>query len=318
MGDSRAPAGAPELLYYRPWRGAFRRPAAAVWPVARVSLGMVLRRRLFWGIYGLGLFVFAMFFFGQYFLAWAQGQTAEGEVEVGSFGRANPNNLIQFVRFFLKVDGSGASYRIFFNYQIFIVMIVLALAGSVLVGNDLRFGSLPFYLSKPLSRRHYLLGKGLAVAVFINLMTTLPALVLYVQFGLLDSWDYFYDRAYLFFGILGYGLVLTVSLTLILLATAMWLRRTVPLIMAWTTLFFFLRQLSFLLVDGLRFHARWRLIDLWNDAGLLGTLMLRVDPRSVRPEVQPPWPEAALVLGGVSLACLTYLVVRIRAVEIVR
>jgi hypothetical protein len=259
-----------------------------------------------------------MFFFGQYLLGWARGQVSEGEVEVGAFGRANPNQLIQLLRVFLKVDGSGESYRTFFSYQIFIVMIVLALAGSVIVGNDLRFGSLPFYLSKPLSRRHYLLGKGLAVAVFINLMTTLPALVLYVQYGLLESWDYFTTQAYLFFGILGYGLVLTVSLTLILLATAMWLRRTVPLIMAWTTLFFFLRQLAQLLVDGLRFHARWRLIDLWNDAGLIGTKMLGVDPRSIRPEIQPAWPEAALVLGGVSLTCLTYLVLRIRAVEIVR
>ncbi len=149
-------------------------------------------------------------------------------------------------------------------------------------------------------------------------MTTLPALVLYVQYGLLESWSYFIDRGYLFFGILGYGLVLTVSLTLILLATALWLRRTVPLVMAWTTLFFFLRQLGQLLVDGLRFGARWRLIDLWNDAGLIGARLLRVDPRSIRADFQPAWPEAALVLGGVSLLCLTYLVLRIRAVEIVR
>jgi hypothetical protein len=318
MGDSRAPAGAPDLLYYRPWRGAFRRPAYSVWPVARVALGMVLGRRLFWWLYGLGLFIFGMFFFGQYFLAWAQGQVSEAEVDVGGMGRANPNNLIQFLRFFLKVDGSPEMFRTFFLYQNFIVVIVLALAGSIVIGNDLRFGSLPFYLAKPLSRRHYLLGKGLAVAALINLMTTLPALALYAQYGLLDSWDYFFDRAYLFFGILGYGLVLTVSLTLLLLATAMWLRRTVPLIMAWTTLFFFLRSLAQLLVDGLRLSERWRLIDLWNDAGLLGSMMLRVDLRALRPEAQPPWHEAALVLGGVSLACLTYLVLRIRGVEIVR
>ena len=71
------------------------------------------------------------------------------------------------------------------------VMILLALAGSILVGNDFHFGSLPFYLSKPLSRWHYVAGKCLAVAVFVNLMTTVPALVLFVQYGLLDSWDYF-------------------------------------------------------------------------------------------------------------------------------
>jgi ABC-type transport system involved in multi-copper enzyme maturation permease subunit len=320
MGESRAPAGPPELLYYRPWRGPFRRPAASVWPIARVALGMMLRRRLFWAVYGLGLVVFAMFFFGQYMLAWAQGQMGEGEVEVGGLGRADPRSLIHLFRHFLKIDGSGESYRTFFIYQVFMVMVVLALAGAVLVGNDLRFGSLPYYLSKPLSRRHYLLGKGLAVAVFINLMTTLPALILYVQNGLVtdvDFYSYFVGESYLFFGILGYGLVLTVSLTLILLATALWLRRTVPLIMAWTTLFYFCRLLTQALVDGLKFPVHWRLLDLWNDALLIGDVFLRVPPQSLRNPQPPAW-EAALVLGGVSLSCLTYLVLRIRAVEIVR
>ena len=73
-------------------------------------------------------------------------------------------------------------------------MIVLALAGSVLVGNDFRFGSLPFYLSKPLGRWHYVLGKCLAVAVFVNVMTTILALILLVEYGLLDSWDYFVEH----------------------------------------------------------------------------------------------------------------------------
>jgi ABC-type transport system involved in multi-copper enzyme maturation permease subunit len=307
-------------LYYRPWRGPFRRPAAAVWPVARGALSMMFRRKLFWGIYALGLAIFAMFFFGVYLLGWAEGQTAEREVEVGGLGRADPRALIGLMRAVLKIDGSGETYRIFFVYQVFVVVIVLALAGSLVIGNDLRFGSLPFYLSKPIGRRHYLLGKGLAVAVFINLMTTVPALVLYLQYGLVTDVsfeDYFVGRAYLFGGILGYGLVLTTSLTLILLATATWLRRTVPLIMAWTTLFFFCRLLGTALVDGLHFAPRWRLIDLWNDAALIGNKLLRIRPEGLR-GTHPSWQEAALVLTGVSLTCLTYLILRIRAVEIVR
>jgi ABC-type transport system involved in multi-copper enzyme maturation permease subunit len=315
MGESRAPAGMPELLYYRPWRGTLRQPAFAIWPIARVSLNLMLRRKLFWGIYGLGLVIFAMFFFGQYLLAWAQGQMGEGDVDVGGFGKANPEVLMNLLRGLLKIDGTGESYKTFFLYQIFVVMIVLALAGSIIIGNDLLFGSLPFYLSKPLSRAHYLWGKGLAVGVFINLLTTLPALVLYVQYRILYPSDP--ARIDLFFGILGYGLVLTISLTLILLATATWLRRTVPLVMAWSTLFFFLRMLATGLVDGLHFHRRWRLIDLWNDAALVGNQFLSIDPRTLR-GMHPPWQEATWVLGGVSLTCLIYLILRIRAVEIVR
>jgi hypothetical protein len=145
-----------------------------------------------------------------------------------------------------------------------------------------------------------------------------PAVILFVQWGVMESWDYFYESFGLLLGILGYGLVLTVTLTLLLLATAIWLRRTVPLIMTWTALFFFCRSLATALVDKLQFSPRWRLIDLWNSTSLIGKVCLGIRARPGRPVMQPSWHEAALVLVGVSLLCLTYLIRRIRAVEIVK
>jgi ABC-2 type transport system permease protein len=287
--------------------------AHGVWPIARTALRQIFARKLFWGLYALGLMTFLLFFFGQYLLAWAETQIRETDVRVGGLGRANPRDLVHFLRNFLKLNGSGDTFRNLIWYQGYMVMVILALAGSVLIGNDMRFGSLPFYLSKPLSRRHYLLGKALAVAVFVNMMTTVPAIVLFVQYGLLDSWMYFVRRAYLLLGILGYGAVLSVSLTLILLATATWLRRTVPLIMAWTTLFFFSRLLARGLVEDLHMDPRWRLLDLWNDMYLVGSACLRVP----NPPNHPAWGLAALVLAGVSVGCLVYLVKRIKAVEVV-
>jgi ABC-2 type transport system permease protein len=318
MGESRSQAATPELLHYRPWRGDFRSPTVSVWPIARVALMSLFRRWIFWIIYALGLLIFLLFFFGQYLLSWALTQAGETEVQLGGWGRTNPRNLIQLFRFLLKLDGGPQTYYNFFSYQSHIVMIVLALAGSILIGNDMRFGSLPFYLSKPLSRWHYLLGKGLAVAVFINLLTTLPTLILFVQWGLLESWDYFYDNFDLLLGILGYGAVVTVTLTLLLLATATCLRKTVPLIMMWTTLFFFLSLLSSALVHDLHFSPRWRLIDLWGDTALIGRVCLGLPERPMEFANHPPWYEAALTLGGVCLLCLIYLIRRIRAVEIVR
>ena len=303
-------ARTPELLHYRPWTGTFRGPWASVWPIGRVALGMLFRRRLFWVLYALSLLIFLLFFFGQYLLAYAEVQATPVK------GQFNPRDLVGLLRGFLELDGTGKTYRTFMEYQGYMVMIVLALAGSILIGNDLRYGSMPYYLSKPLSRRHYLLGKSVAVAVFINLMTTIPALILFVQYGLLDSWRYFYEQGHLLVGILGYGLVLTLCLSLLLLASAMWLRRTVPLIMMWTTLFLFCRLLGDALVRGLRFHPRWRLIDLWNDMYLIGSWCLRMEPAQAF--FQPTRVEAALVLGGVTLTCLTYLIMRIRAVEIVK
>src|SRR5207253_8046693 len=193
-------------------------------PIARTALWMIFRRRMFWVLYAFGLLIFFMFFFGQYLLAWAVSQLAEQTVRVGAV-RAEPERLVHLLREVLRLDGSAYTYRNFFWYQGYMVMIVLAFTGSVLVGNDFHFGSLPFYLAKPLGRWHYLLGKCLAVGVFVNLMTTLPALILYVQFGLLDSWNYFIDNFHLLIGIIGYGLLLTVSMSLMMVAVAVWLRR---------------------------------------------------------------------------------------------
>ncbi len=305
------------LLHYRPWRGRFHSPIRSIWPVARISLWMMFRRKLFWTLYILGLLIFFMFFFGQYLLAWAEGQTAEQTIRVGLF-RTEPSHFIHLLRDILKLNGTPETYRNFFWYQGYTVMIILALAGSILVGNDFHFGSLPFYLSKPLGRWHYVAGKCLAVAVFINLMTTLPALILFVQFGLLDSWAYFVHGGWLLLGIVGYGLLLTACLSIMLVGAATWLRQTVPLIMLWATLFFFFRLLAAALVDGFHYHPRWRLIDLWNDTYILGNACLGIPYANDRPGSQPTNVEAGLVLGALTLLCLIYVNLRIRAVEIVR
>ncbi len=302
----------PELLHYRPWKGNFHAPWRTVWPIARTALGLMMRRRLFWLLYILGMFVFLLFFFGQYLAAFAEGFNTGGPG-----GGGNLRQLIH--RFLTFLNGREEMYRTFINYQGYIVMVVLALAGSLLIGNDLRYGSLPYYLAKPLSPAHYLLGKALAVAVFINLLTTIPAVLLWLEFGLLETkYNYFWYGLPYLWGILGYGLVLTVSLTLLLLASASWLRATMPLIMLWTTLFIFCRLLAGALVGTLGADPRWRLIDLWNNTFLVGNACLGGDLTTVKPPSQPAWQEAAMVLTGVSAACLCYLIARIRAVEIVR
>jgi ABC-2 type transport system permease protein len=305
------------LLYYRPWRGNYLSATWSIWPIARVSLWMMFRRKIFWVLYAFALLIFLMFFFGQYMLAWAESQTGEQAVRVGLI-RTRPSEMISLLKEALRLNGSGYTYRNFIWYQGYMVMIALALAGSVLVGNDFQFGSLPFYLSKPMGRWHYLGGKCLAVAIFVHLLTTLPAVLLFVQYGLLDSWSYFVDSFRLLVGILAYGLTLSVCLSLMIVAAATWLRKTVPLIMTWTTFFLFFRLLALAMVDGFKYSPRWRLIDLWNDTYVVGNALLGMPHDTLRPAPQPTVLEAGLVLGGLSCICLIYLNLRIRAVEIVR
>jgi len=225
--------------------------------------------------------------------------------------------MIQALTKTLKMNGSADTFANFIWFEGYILIIVLTLAGSVLVGNDFSHGSLPFYLSKPISRWHYMLGKCLAIGVFVNLMTTVPALLLFLQYGMVDEWSYYWDSFHLVVGILGYGLILTVSLSIILLAFATWLRKTVPMIMVWVSVFVLGRVVAKLIVDGLKFSPSWRLFDLWNDLYLMGASCLGIPLETMRPGPQPPFWQAWLVIGGLCAFCLLYLRRRIQAVEVV-
>lgn len=285
----------------------------------------MFRRRLFWGLYGLSVMIFLFYFYGQYLQVWLEQKVTDENLRLGGtfFPRnVRPELMLKALSNALQLNGSADTYANFIWFEGFIVMVVLALVGSVLVGNDFHHGSLPFYLSKPISRWHYVAGKCLAVAIFINLMTTIPAVLLFAEYGFVDDWSYYWHQSRLLLGILAYGLVLTVTLSLLLMATATWVRRTVPMVMIWTTLFVLGRLMARWLADerGLHLSPRWRLIDLWNDMYLVGQWFLGTPHEKIRPQplTQPEYHEAALSVGAVCIACLIYLHRRIRAVEIVR
>lgn len=318
----------PTLLHYRAWQPAFHSPWWSVWPIARVSLGMVLRRKLFWILYAFSLLLFLMFFFGTFLLAWAQSQITVAQQQFERLG--NPDRMIDGLRRALNIlNGSQETFQYFFAYQGSIVVVTLSLAGSVMIGNDFLFKSLVFYLAKPIHRWHYILGKCLAVFLIVQMMTTLPALGLYAQKAF-DDWNYFLDVDYfilaggkspagivLLLGVVGYGTLLSTFLAILLVATASWMRRTMPLIMVWISVFFFLRLLANILVDGLHWDVRFRLLDLWNNLNILGQGLLGFRPDPANPQPQPVFWEAGLVLIGVSALCLIYLNHRTRGVEIV-
>src|SRR5262245_9712418 len=118
----------PKLLHYRPWTGTFNNPWWSVWPVARVALGTLLRRRLFWTLYGFGLLLFLMFFFGTFLLAWAESQIMVSQQQLGRLG--DPARMITNIRRALAIlNGSRDTFQYFFAYQGGIVVVTLALAG---------------------------------------------------------------------------------------------------------------------------------------------------------------------------------------------
>lgn len=118
-----------------------------------------------------------------------------------------------------RVDIWRLAYSYFLHTELWFSMILVLLVGPSLISQDLRFNALPLYFSRPLRRIDYFLGKFGVVAVFLGLVTIVPALVAYAL-GLLFSLDITIIRDT--FGILlssiGYGIVITFSAGLLVLA----------------------------------------------------------------------------------------------------
>jgi ABC-type transport system involved in multi-copper enzyme maturation permease subunit len=185
----------------------------------------------------------------------------------------------------------------------------------MLVGSDYQQGGLVFYLSRPIGRRHYVIGKLAAIGSIVLLITTIPAFVLYIEYGvLMSSLEYFRENPRIVWGIVGYGLAMAVTLSVLLAAIASWVPRTVPLVMSWSCIFILLPVLADVM-EHVSDNSRWLLLDLWRDLQLVGRWCFGSIREQRHENDLIPW-AACIVLGVVVVASLAFLR-RVRAVEIV-
>lgn len=289
-----------ETMGYRPWQRQLRPSWIACWSIARTGLTLVLRRRIFWLLWGLALIAF-LFFFAMIYLK-------------ATLVAANPG-FQQFVdRLLTSVTGTGETYRDFMFAQGTATMLLLAFAGETLVGADYRRGGLTFYLSRRIGRWEYLVGKLLTIAMLVSLTTTLPALILYVEYGVLsESLSYFRENYRILLGILGYGAAMAIVLSLVLFALASWLRNTVPLVVAWACLFVFLPAIGELLRRVYDERA-WRLLSLWRNIRLVGNWCFGAVRE--QDEVLGFW--AAVVVALVCVVCLATSIPRLQPTQVVQ
>lgn len=80
------------------------------------------------------------------------------------------------------------AFTTFFRLQTFFAFVLVMLVGPDLISQDLRFNALPLYLSRPLRRVDYFLGKFGVIATFLLGVMLVPALLAYL-IGLAFSLD---------------------------------------------------------------------------------------------------------------------------------
>jgi ABC-2 type transport system permease protein len=282
---------------YRAWEGQPRSNWWSCLSIVRVGLMLIFRRWVFWILIGLGLLNFLFHFAFIYLKATLAVQN---------------ENIARFLDRY-KVTGTGDAYAEFMFAQATICALLLAFAGSTLIGGDYRQGGMIFYLSRRIGRWHYIVGKLLTVAAVVTIVTTIPALILYIEYGTLsNSFQYFLDHPRILTGILGYGAILAVVQSVLIFAIAAWVPRTVPLVMTWLGLFVLLKGLADAMraIDGNRY---WLLLGLWDDMHRLGRYCFgSLDEKKI-----PSAEYCLAVLAAVCVISLILIVQRVRAVEVV-
>jgi len=289
--------------HYYGWEGRLHSPWWATLAIVRVALLQVFRRKSYWLVIGLGAFQFLLFWVIIYVLTQAR---LPADVKQGMY---------EWFGFSPTVDADEENgYIRFMQQQSVVVMILLAFSGSLLVGSDFRMKSLPFYLSRRVDRRHYIAGKLMAVSVIVSLLTTVPALLLFIEYGMFTpSAGYWTEHWDVVPSVLAYGLALCVVLSIPLVTISAYLQRMAPIAIVWSTLFVMLMRLGAYLHETTE-SDNWLLVDPWYDIRLLGKLCFG----TFRDDGEQTMAiKATTLLAVICTVCLVALVRRVRAVDIV-
>lgn len=293
-----------DTAHYHGWHGELESPWWGCLSLVRVAFLQVFRRKIYWFALSLGLLNFLVLWSIIY-----------GTTQLPIPPEARGEILKRVGGFDMQPDvARDSGYVKFMENQSLIVMILLAFSGSLLVGSDFRTRALPFYLSRRIDRTHYIAGKLLAVSALIAMLTSLPALILFVEYGMFtSSFDYWLDNWEIAVSILTYGAVLCLVLSIWIVTLSAYLQTIAPIAITWSCLFVLLGGISAALrrATGERY---WDLLNPWRDVRYVGRLIFGgfEEPIDYDLAVVSAW------IVGISCAlCLALLARRVRAVDVV-
>jgi len=111
------------------------------------------------------------------------------------------------------------AFNTLFDVSQFFVMLLVLAVGPDLISQDLRFNAIPLYLSRPIRRIDYYLGKLGVIGFFLAAVAIAPAVAAYVL-GLAFSFDLgvLKDTWHLLVGSVAYGAIMVVSAGTLMLA----------------------------------------------------------------------------------------------------
>jgi ABC-2 type transport system permease protein len=204
------------------------------------------------------------------------------------------------------------TFRDFLGQQQVFVFFVTVYVGSGLIANDRRANALQIYLSKPLSRVEYVVGKLAILVGFLLLVTWVPAItLLIVQVLFAGNFAFLADNIFLFPAITlsAFLRALTVGGAMLALSSLSKSGRYVAVLYA--GLLFFSQAMYGVLYAVTR-DSRWAWVSLGADLDQVSAVIFRMSH-----PYETPWLLSLLIVVGVLAVSAFVLERRVRGVEVV-
>ena len=232
------------------------------------------------------------------------------------------------VRELLPINASF--FHAFVTTQCMLGFFLTLLIGPPLVSRDLANNALPLYLSRPFTRKEYVVGKMSVLLIMVSLITWVPGLLLFILQAYLEGAGWFGKNLWLAGAIFLSAFVWIVVLAILSLAVSAWLKWRVVASGALLAIFFipsafgeiinalFLTRIGHLISIGAIMNSIWR--------GLFGLFQRQTGSMSgtrggrdfAVTLYEPPLWSSWLVLGLICAFFVLLLMRKVRAYEVVK
>jgi ABC-2 type transport system permease protein len=291
---------------YKPYEDRVTRAQSRFLVITRYALETLLSSRLLIGLL-VAAYAFPLFALAAIYLHHNLGALTAL--------RLRPDNLIpidnEFFTIFLSVQGGFA-------------FLLTAYAGPGLISPDLTNNALPLYLSRPITRTEYVLGKMAVLALPLSCVTWIPGLILFlVQSGLAgEGWGW--NNAYIAWGLFAGSWIWIALLALLATALSAWVRWRLAASALLFGIFFISAAFSEMVNEVMETKSGY-LFNLGHLVGTIWARMMQISPRrtllgemfDIRRGDELPLSAACLMLLALAGVCVLLLNKRLRGREVV-
>lgn len=290
---------------YRPYEGAYTPLRSRFMVIPRFAWSSLFESRVVLSFY-FAAFIPALL--AAAFIYIVNSPTAQAFLSLQGATFLQVNNL-----FFMK----------YLVVQAFFCFLFAALIGPGLMSVDFANDALPLFLSRPISRADYLLGKFTVIAAILSTITWIPALLLFFLQASLTGFNWFANNLWIAGSIVLGSVVWIIVLTLLVLALSAWVRWKVAATALTIVVFFVIPGFGEAINEVLRTY--WgKLLNLSYLIGLVWTHLFDgplTDPQAgtVHPRfIDLPLWVACLMLTFVVALSIWMLHMKLKPREVVR